>query len=180
MDFESDIYSLGVVMYEMVTGKVPFTGDNPVSVALKHMQEQPASLLAQRADMPLGLERIIFKALEKNPAYRFGSMQEMADALLDLQLYLEERGYYQQETVLTSSERDYGKATYREATPERKEIFEEATEDGGDRTRVIKHGYLEEGTPGTGKKKTKKKNVLLLVAAAVLLFLASFWAVQGF
>lgn len=180
VDFESDIYSLGVVMYEMVTGKVPFTGDNPVSVALKHMQEQPASLLAQRADVPLGLERIIFKALEKNPAYRFGSMQEMADALLDLQLYLEERGYYQQETVLTSSERDYGKATYREATPERKEIFEEATEDGGDRTRVIKHGYLEEGTPGTGKKKTKKKNVLLLVAAAVLLFLASFWAVQGF
>lgn len=180
VDFESDIYSLGVVMYEMVTGKVPFTGDNPVSVALKHMQEQPASLLAQRADVPLGLERIIFKALEKNPAYRFGSMQEMADALLDLQLYLEERGYYQQETVLTSSERDYGKATYREATPERKEIFEEATEDGGDRTRVIKHGYLEEGTSGTGKKKTKKKNVLLLVAAAVLLFLASFWAVQGF
>ena len=180
VDFESDIYSLGVVMYEMVTGKVPFTGDNPVSVALKHMQEQPASLLAQRADVPLGLERIIFKALEKNPAYRFGSMQEMADALLDLQLYLEERGYYQQETVLTSSERDYGKATYREATPERKEIFEEATEDGGDRTRVIKHGYLEEGTPGTGKKKTKKKNVLLLVAAAVLLFLASFWAVQGY
>lgn len=180
VDFESDIYSLGVVMYEMVTGKVPFTGDNPVSVALKHMQEQPASLLAQRADVPLGLERIIFKALEKNPAYRFGSMQEMADALLDLQLYLEERGYYQQETVLTSSEWDYGKATYREATPERKEIFEETTEDGGDRTRVIKHGYLEEGTPGTGKKKTKKKNVLLLVAAAVLLFLASFWAVQGF
>ena len=92
MDFESDIYSLGVVMYEMVTGKVPFTGDNPVSVALKHMQEQPASLLAQRTDVPLGLERIIFKALEKNPAYRFGSMQEMADALLDLQLYLEEQG----------------------------------------------------------------------------------------
>ena len=180
VDFESDIYSLGVVMYEMVTGKVPFTGDNPVSVALKHMQEQPASLLAQRADVPLGLERIIFKALEKNPAYRFGSMQEMADALLDLQLYLEERGYYQQEMVLTSSERDYGKATYREATPERKEIFEEATEYGGDRTRVIKHGYLKEDTPGTGKKKTKKKNVLLLVAAAVLLFLASFWAVQGF
>ena len=179
VDFESDIYSLGVVMYEMVTGKVPFTGDNPVSVALKHMQDQPASLLAQRTDVPLGLERIIFKALEKNPAYRFGSMQEMADALLDLQLYLEERGYYQQEPVLTSIERDYGKSTYRESEPERKETFEEGVENEEDRTRVIKHGYLEEGTSGTGKKKTKKKNVLILVAAAVLLFLVSFWAVQG-
>ncbi len=176
VDFESDIYSLGVVMYEMVTGKVPFTGDNPVSVALKHMQEQPASLLAQRADVPLELERIIFKALEKNPAYRFGSMQEMADALLDLQLYLEERGYYQQ----NSPERDYGKVAYRETEPERKDAVEEELEDGEDRTRVMKHGYLEEGTSGTGKRKTKKKNVLILVAAAVLLFLASFWAVQGF
>lgn len=61
VDFESDIYSLGVVMYEMVTGKVPFTGDNPVSVALKHMQEQPASLLAQRADMPLAWSGLFLK-----------------------------------------------------------------------------------------------------------------------
>ncbi len=52
-------------------------------------------------------------------------MQEMADALLDLQLYLEEQGYYQQEPVLTSTERDYGKAAYRESEPERKETFEE-------------------------------------------------------
>ena len=59
------------------------------------------------ADVPLGLERIIFRALEKNPAYRFRSMQEMADALLDLRLYLEEQGYFQSEAVLTASEKGY-------------------------------------------------------------------------
>ena len=60
VDYATDIYSLGVVMYEMLAGKVPFTGDNPVTVALKHMQDQPPSLMKQREGIPMELERIIF------------------------------------------------------------------------------------------------------------------------
>ena len=105
VDFETDIYSLGIVMYEMLTGHVPFTGENPVTVALKHMQERPQSIVKQRSDVPMELERIIFKALEKKPSYRFKSMQEMASALIELQHYLEEKGYYHNETVLTEQER---------------------------------------------------------------------------
>ena len=105
VDFETDIYSLGIVMYEMLTGKVPFTGDNPVSVALKHMQDKPQSLIQQRSDIPIELERIIFKALEKKPSYRFKSMQEMADALIDLQLYLEEKGYFKNGSSLSAAEK---------------------------------------------------------------------------
>lgn len=179
VDFESDIYSLGIVMYEMVAGKVPFTGDNPVTVALKHMQERPTSLTAQRADVPLGLERIIFKALEKNPADRFASMQEMADALLDLQLHLKDEDYYQRDMVLTSSEQDYGRQDHRGAEISRKETPTESSDTTGEHTRIMRRNYLEEGQSGKGKKKSRKKNVLLLAAAAVFLFLASFWAVQG-
>lgn len=179
VDFESDIYSLGIVMYEMVCGKVPFTGDNPVTVALKHMQEQPLSLLAQRPDAPAGLERIIFKALEKNPAYRFKSMQEMADALIDLQLYLEERGYFQQNTVLSTAERKYEEQQRQE--PERVERKKNAVvaqaEDG--HTRVLDHDYLREQPSFGGKKKTQKKNVVILTVAVIALFLGTFWFVQG-
>lgn len=179
VDFESDIYSLGIVMYEMVCGKVPFTGDNPVTVALKHMQEQPLSLLAQRPDVPAGLEGIIFKALEKNPAYRFKSMQEMADALIDLQLYLEERGYFQQNTVLSAAERKYEEQQRQE--PERVERKKNAVvaqaEDG--HTRVLDHDYLREQPSFGGKKKTQKKNVVILTVAVIALFLGTFWFVQG-
>lgn len=176
-------------MYEMVSGKVPFTGDNPVTVALKHMQDQPPSLLAQRSDVPLGLERIIFKALEKNPAYRFKSMQEMADALIDLQLYLEERGYFQQDAALTDKEKDYGSFDSYERETERPERGDERKRRGSygetaqaddDHTRVMRHDYLRDEPRYEGMRKTKKKNVLVLVVAAILLFLATFLAVQGF
>ena len=182
VDFKSDIYSLGVVMYEMVSGHVPFTGENPVTVALKHMQEAPPSLMEQRADVPLGLERIIFRALEKNPAYRFRSMQEMADALLDLRLYLEEQGYFQSEAVLTASEKEYVREYPKKAEDEKNERDRhhggKAEQDN--HTLVMKHGYLETESQEEPSRKVNSKHVLILVLAAVALFCGTFWAVQSF
>lgn len=177
VDFESDIYSLGIVMYEMVSGKVPFTGDNPVTVALKHMQEPPPGLLAQREDVPLGLERIIFKALEKNPAYRFKSMEEMADALIDLQLYLEERGYFNGSAGRAAvPEQEYSAPNYREPERDTTVVPHNQEENSDDYTRVMKHNYLREEER---KKKTNKRNMALLAVAAIVLFFGSFLAVQG-
>lgn len=177
VDFESDIYSLGIVMYEMVSGKVPFTGDNPVTVALKHMQEPPSGLLAQREDVPLGLERIIFKALEKNPAYRFKSMEEMADALIDLQLYLEERGYFNGSAGRAAvPEQEYSAPNYREPERDTTVVPHNQEENSDDYTRVMKHNYLREEER---KKKTNKRNMALLAMAAIVLFFGSFLAVQG-
>src|SRR5438105_3608511 len=77
----TDVYSLGVVLYELLTGDVPFRGDNLVVVAMKHVTEHPPSLLDQRADIPPRLARAVERALEKDPAQRFPSMDAFATEL---------------------------------------------------------------------------------------------------
>ena len=80
-DAKSDLYSLGVVMYEMVTGRVPFDADTPVSVALKHMQEQPEEPVEVNPNVPIAINKIIMRALQKDTTLRYQTATEM---LIDL------------------------------------------------------------------------------------------------
>ncbi|MBB1110927.1 Stk1 family PASTA domain-containing Ser/Thr kinase [Limosilactobacillus balticus] len=75
---QSDIYSLGIILFELLTGKVPFEGETAVSIALKHFREEIPSVRKQNKEIPQALENVIIKATAKEPAERYNSVNEMA------------------------------------------------------------------------------------------------------
>jgi serine/threonine-protein kinase len=79
---ESDLYSLGVVLYELATGRPPFEGDTPVSVALKHVNDEAIPPRQLNPNVPPALEAVILKAMQKDPSQRYHSAEEMREDLL--------------------------------------------------------------------------------------------------
>ena len=75
---QSDIYSLGIILFELLTGKVPFEGETAVSIAVKHFREEIPSVREQNKEIPQALENVIIKATAKEPAERYSSVNEMA------------------------------------------------------------------------------------------------------
>ena len=84
----SDLYSTGVVLYEMLTGRVPYDGDNPVAVAMQHLHATPVPIQNLAPDVPPALVRVCMKAMEKNPALRYQTARDMA---ADIRAALENR-----------------------------------------------------------------------------------------
>ncbi len=95
VDRRSDLYSVGVVLYELLTGEVPFSGDTAVEIAMKHLSTVPKAPSTIRAEIPAPLDQIVLRALAKDPAERFQSAEEM-----DAELARVAEGYpVSQETV---------------------------------------------------------------------------------
>jgi beta-lactam-binding protein with PASTA domain/predicted Ser/Thr protein kinase len=77
VDHRSDLYSLGIVLYELVTGAVPFTGDTPVEIAMKHLSTVPEPPSSRRPELPRALDQVVLRALAKDPEDRYSSAEEM-------------------------------------------------------------------------------------------------------
>lgn len=153
---KSDIYSLGILMYELVTGHVPFKGENPVEVAIKHMNEPLPSICEYDPEMPQSIENVILKASAKNPDNRYDSAYDMYE---DLKTVLDKDRFNEPKVVYKYKEKGF-------------EFDDDMPKQGREKRNALKNE----------KKKDKKMNKALIIVGtivgvllATLLFVFILW-----
>ncbi len=112
----TDIYSVGCVLYEMLTGKVPFDAESPVTIALKHIHDEPELPRELNSDIPPSLEKLIFKAMAKVPSHRFSTAEQMRNSLLSFHTDKGNKFSYRpgkDNTIMMPSVSGEGKNNYR-------------------------------------------------------------------
>ena len=156
VDRRSDIYSVGVVLYEMLTGRVPFTGDTNVSIAMQHLNVLPPSILQFAPECPPYLEAICMKALAKHPDNRYQDAKSMA---ADLMAFLHAQGNY---------------SGYQ--TPVDDFLLQRAMQTGHTDAETDEAGKQKKGEGRTEKPKKQKRklNPVWWVAQAMLIILVMF------
>jgi beta-lactam-binding protein with PASTA domain/predicted Ser/Thr protein kinase len=119
VDQTSDLYSTGIVLYELLTGGVPFTGDTPVEIAMKHLSQVPAAPSTHRAEIPRDLDYVALRALAKDPADRYHSAEEMDSDLERIARGIGVSAETAEAATTVLSRTDVGEAatTIRPATP---------------------------------------------------------------
>lgn len=143
---QSDIYSMGIVMYELLTGKLPFRGDNAVEIALKHLKEAMPNIKDELPTLPQSIENIILKATAKNPKNRYADAKEMHEDL---------------KTCMSDARAKETKIVFK---------YPENNFDDTKISKTIKENKKEGGTPiakQITKSDLKKQNKLLIVLAAI-------------
>lgn len=148
VDERSDIYSMGIVLYEMLTGKVPFDGDNPVSIALMHINDPMPSLTKEVPGIPPQLEKIVNKATEKYQSNRYKDVDEMIRDLDDIEFITKVMG---------------------------KDVFVVDSSDESDhfkQERQERHKETERRKPEPQPSKEKNKMTMFIIIGAVVIAIA--------
>lgn len=171
VDGKSDIYSLGIVMYEMVTGRVPFDGDTTVAVALQHLQEEMVAPSAYAPDLPISLEKIILKCTMKSPDRRYAAIE---DLLLDLKKALVSPN---EDFVTMGSAEEVEKT--RVISPEEQEQIKEGLAGDADEDGELMDDEDDEDE-GPVNPKLDKAITIMGIAAAVIIIAIVIYIVGSF
>ena len=171
---KSDIYSLGILMYELLTGNVPFKGDNAVEIALKHMKDKIPSVRKQDPSIPQSVENIILKAAAKNPRNRYDSAKEMHEDLLHC---LDEEHANDKKISFEYPENDFDNPVPAAKPAPKKKVEKpkekEVTEDTDELVKEITPEDIEEDEDDEDDDfvEPKKKNTLITILASFFLLL---------
>ncbi|MED1606443.1 Stk1 family PASTA domain-containing Ser/Thr kinase [Cytobacillus kochii] len=168
---KSDIYSLGIVMFELLTGRLPFSGESAVSIALKHLQSETPSLRRWNPDIPQSVENIVLKATAKDPFHRYNSADEMEE---DLSTSLNEERMNERKFTVPDDD-DATKAIpiitadkmYHPTDETIIHKIEEKNEDSP--VPIVKKESPKKEKEDTKKKKKRKKGPMILISTFVLL-----------
>ena len=149
---KSDIYSLGILMYELLTGKVPFKGENAVEIAIKQMKDDIPSITEDHPEIPQSIENIVLKACAKNPDNRYDNVMDMYK---DIEVALEPEHANDTKLVYEYPEHDFDETkevpkTSRMSRLRNKELQEDENQDN---------------------KKDKKMNKMMIIAGGIFAFL---------
>lgn len=187
---KSDIYSMGILMYELLTGTVPFKGDNAVEIALKHMKDKIPSIRKQDPSIPQSVENILLKATAKNPRNRYDTAKEMHEDLLNC---LKEEHANDKKIVFEYPENDINDNTPITPTTKPKKKIEkpkeeEIDEDTEELITEIKNDSSEKEDDNNSDdaleeyfEQPKKRNTLIIILTSffllLLISLGVFWLI---
>lgn len=167
VDNRTDLYSLGVVLYEMVTGRVPFEADSPVTIALKHIQEEVVPPKQINSKIPESLNKLIIKAMEKDPGMRY---QNARDIINDLQKIKEDPNAVIND-VVENEENEHTIIMGSVNAPDNTKSVNKALEDEYYEDDEDDEYYDDDEYDGKKKKKKSYKNLIIGVAVVLGLLL---------
>ena len=157
---KSDIYSIGIVMFELLTGRLPFSGESAVSIALKHLQSETPSLKRWNPQIPQSVENIVLKATAKDPFHRYDNVDEMED---DLRTALDSKRLNEGKFVIPEDD---------EATKAIPIITNDRPYHNLEETIVRKDALSSQEPNGKPEKKKKKKWPIILTVLFLLILTA--------